>query len=57
MCMEYDLDALDGIDLHGDVDMELDSDDTDEEDEDEEDGPEEDADEVENAYEDDGKEP
>jgi hypothetical protein len=55
--MEYDLDALDGIDLHGDVDMELDSDNTDEEDEDEEDGPEEDADEVENAYEDDGKEP
>jgi len=60
--MQDDVDALCGIDLHGDVDMERDGDDEEEqdeeeEDEEEEDEEEEDEDEKEDEYEDDGKEP
>jgi len=57
MCMENDVDALDGVELDGDVDMARDSDDEEEEDEEEENEEEENEDEDEDEDEDDGKEP
>jgi hypothetical protein len=52
MCMEDDVDAPDGFDLDGDVDMKRDGEDDEEEDEEKED-----EEEVEDQDEDDGKEP
>ena len=60
MCMEDEVDSLDGVDLDGDVDMERDGDDAEKEDEakeDEEEVEEEDEDEEEDQDEDDGTEP
>jgi len=56
VCMEDVVDALDGIDLDGDVDMEMDGDDEQEEDQEEEDEEEEDEEEEDEEEEDEEKE-